>query len=214
MGDVYWGVHLPLASLISRNGVRFAVETGTFFGSGSVHLACLFERVWTIEKNPSLFKMCKSLYGHIDNIEFVNASAARGLEEILHSAPSPMLLFLDAHWFPNPALDESRSGSPILQCELLDEITVIARYQRANQGSIIIVDDADMFLGSLPPIFDDSQFPSISSIINALRDEFGADVVEVIDDVIFACSLENHPILDHYKEIRKNFGQPSYKRVG
>lgn len=210
MGDVYWSVHAPLAALCARSGIDTAIETGTFFGVGTLQLAALFKSVWSIEKNEKLSSSVRSLYSACENVRFLNSPAPDGLRRVLNESEGPYFFFLDAHWFPAASLKLDRDGKK--HCEVVDEIAAIAEYCSASDGSIILIDDADMFLRSLPPVFDDS-FPTIFEIYDALRKQFSADFVDVIDDVIFASSIKNREIFETYLRFKKTSGAPSYKSV-
>lgn len=209
MGDVYWGVHTPLAAAVSNLGVKRAIETGTFYGVGSLTLSAIFECVVSIEREEKLSEFCKEVYRSTP-VEFRCGSSPVVLRNILEEDPSPTFFFLDAHWFPAPVLHESDS---LEQCPVLEEIAVISQFTSARDGSVIVIDDADMFLGSLPQQFIGSQFPSISMLLRILSEKFGAEVVEVIDDVIVAGDLRLGGVLNRYKELKTKYGAPSSKRL-
>jgi hypothetical protein len=210
MGDVYWSVHTPLAALAAKSGIKVAVETGTFFGSGALQLAALFNEVWTVERHEKLSKEMSLLYASVPNLNFVNKQAANGLSDVAQQTSGPYFFFLDAHWFPANALAEEKPENE--HCEILEEIHEIAKHCNAHDGSILVIDDADMFLRSLPPVFDDS-FPSIAKVFDALKTIFGASFVEVVDDVIFASSEDKRKVFEQYSEIRGRVGCPRYKET-
>jgi hypothetical protein len=211
MGDVYWGLHSPLASLAAQQGITQALESGTFFANGALQLAALFDRVWTVEREPSLHEFCRCTYRSVSNIQFLLGESPKIITEVLASEPAPFLFVLDAHWFPVSPLNASLEKT---QCPVVDEIIAISKSRSALNGDVIIIDDADMFLGSLPKPFRNNEFPSITSIISLLRDSFRAECVSVIDDVIVAASASFAASIDAYAEQRNLVGGPNSKRLG
>ena len=183
-GDVYWGVHLPLAAIIRRRGVSLAVGPGTYFGSGALHLAALLDQVWTVERDERLYTFCKNNYASLcPSVNFVLGDSADSLRAIAGSLAQPALFILDAHWFPAPVLGSTGHRS---QCPVMDELAAIADAGGCKEGSVVIVDDADMFLGSLPEPFDRQGFPSVVDVVDYMRSGLGAGYVQVVDDIVVA----------------------------
>jgi predicted O-methyltransferase YrrM len=208
MGDVYWGLHAPLAALIARRSIRVAVETGTFYGIGALQLATLFEQVISIESNERLHAFCSSVYPQT-RIRFIKGDSAHVLKAVAHELEEAALFFLDAHWFPNPQV--AAAIGP--QCPLLAELSALKAANVVRQGSVIMIDDADMFLGSLPSQFKVDEFPSISEILNILQSEIHAEFVDVLDDVIVAGPSWLNDVIVEYKSLKREFGGPSSKRI-
>lgn len=209
MGDVYWGVHAPFATLAAQAGIKRAFETGTYFGTGSLVLGALFENVVSIERETKFHSLCQKLYGHT-NVEFLHGSSPEILGRVLSENGERSFFFLDAHWFPTSHLKKSSKEN---QCPVVDEIIEISKYTNAKEGSVIVIDDADMFLGSLPHTFSTDDFPSISTLISRLYDDFCAYSVDIIDDVIVAYGFEFEASFKEYESLKKEFGGPASKRV-
>nr|WP_321441114.1 hypothetical protein [uncultured Hyphomonas sp.] len=209
MGDVYWGVHAPIAAMAAETGVKRAIETGTFYGLGALSLAAIFDTVITIEREEALYSFCADAYNST-KISFRCGESPSELRRILQEDASASFFFLDAHWFPAPALGGSKASN---QCPILEEIETISEFTSADGGSVIVIDDADMFLGSLPTSFNGANFPGINILIRMLSDQFGADCVEVLDDVIVAGGRDFAAKLSRYKKLKAKFGAPSSKSV-
>lgn len=212
MGDVYWGLHLPLAAAVRRSGITKAIETGSYFGAGALHLGALFENVWTIERNFELYDFCVEQYSELcANIAFVNGDSATELKRIATSVDGPFLYVLDAHWFPTDSLsDDGQLG----QCPVIDELTQIAECGGCSNGSVVIIDDADMFLGSLPAPFRGREFPSIDELLIFLRTDLEAETVRVLDDVIVAGPSWLGESIEDYQRTARAVGGPASKRIG
>lgn len=211
MGDVYWGVHLPLAAAAASLGIEVAVETGTYFGAGAIHLSALFDTVWTIERDLALHQFCVETYSELcPSVEFVHGDSGSTIGGIVAALEQPALYVLDAHWFPAAALS-GEVGLP--QCTLLQELRAIASGLNCGEGSVVIVDDADMFLGSLPLPFRPEDFPSIDEIVCVLQEELGATFVRVVDDVIVGGPSQMRGAMNKYLERSRGVGGPSSKRI-
>lgn len=210
MGDVYWGPHVPLAAIAAEAGISTAIETGTYFAVGSLQLASLFEQVISIESNEKLHRFCEQTYESVDNIEFICADSGSVLKEILLNIDQAAFIFLDAHWFPAKALGDPSSS----HCPLNFELDAMRDSAAFAKGSILVIDDADMFLGSLPvEKFHAVDFPSIAEIILKLKQDMGAQYVDVFDDVIVAGPSWLEDRIKNYMDLRSKVGLPSAKKI-
>lgn len=185
MGDVFSGLHSPIAAcLIRSQEIKLAFETGTHFGFGALQLAAMVDEVWTVDFDPGLFEFCTDTYGAIPNIKFLQGESGHILRESAKAFTEPTLFVLDAHWFPMSPRAEHR---PSNLCPVLDELQVIAEYYTdILGGSAVIVDDAQMFLGAVKAPLVRNAIPSITEVIDKLNASF--DRVIVTDDVIVGCS--------------------------
>jgi hypothetical protein len=209
MGDVYWGVHLPLAAGVRAMGVRKSIETGTYFGAGALQLAALFDEVISIDASASVIEYCRDVYGPlVPVVRFLHGDSGTLLAELLHDAPEPTLIVLDAHWFPGASADLST----ITQCPLAGELAAIRGARIAAAGSVVFVDDADMLLRSLPAPFHDEEFPTIISVVDELRSS-GFQYVSVCDDVILAGPPGLGEVERRYLAARRHLGKPGCKTV-
>lgn len=206
MGDVYWGLHIPLANRLGRClRLNAAVETGTYFAGGSIQLATFFKKVWTIENDPELFDFVSSEYESIAHLHFLQGASPEILNMLLPTIDEPALFVLDAHWFPGagPSPTEGRT-----QCPLMDELNAIEAKFRHLSRSAIMIDDADMFLDALGRRFRESDFPPLLSVINKLKNIFQNGVVEIIDDVIVAGPIDISETIHSYRKIKHQIGTP------
>ncbi|MEY9607050.1 hypothetical protein ABIF74_011803 [Bradyrhizobium japonicum] len=211
MGDVYWGLHAPLAACAARLGIRSAIESGSFYGLGALQLASLFSRVWSIERSQALHGHCQAHYSDIKNLTFLLGDSPDEIVRISNMLEEPIFFFLDAHWFPSTALSDLVRSS---DCPLLSELEAIHQSAALHRGSVIVIDDADMFIGSLDPSqFRVSDFPSIAVILSVLKEKMGAEYVDVFDDVIIAGPKSFVPLVENYLRLRASCGAPSFKQL-
>jgi GT2 family glycosyltransferase len=152
-------------------------ETGTFHGD-TVELARPhFPRLISIELSESLHAEATKRFQSWDSIEIRHGSSARILNELRGElSAKSVFYYLDAHWCV--AVDTAGQAS---QCPLLDELAAI---RVLNEESVVLIDDARLFLA--PPAYphEVSQWPGLDEIIRSLRALSDAHRIAVVNDVI------------------------------
>lgn len=103
------------------------------------------------------------------------ADAISELRSLL--AGENVIYWLDAHWCATPD-GEATEG---IQCELLEEIAGIGQL---SASSVVLIDDARLFLSPPPPPHDSQQWPTFQQVLNALTKASSTHEVAVINDVI------------------------------
>lgn len=148
------------------------VETGTAGGE-------------SIRKMAPLFRECHSveiIAGRVDaetpfpdNVKLYTASSPEFLRSLVFNKTEYVFFWLDAHWS-----EPFESNPDIEECPILDEIQAIKHHKK----SIIMIDDARLFLA--PPKWpcDYTRWPSFSAVYNTLLGCFPSHFVTVIDDYI------------------------------
>jgi len=96
------------------------IETGTYHGITTEWLSSNFEKVYTVECNSSFYDESKKRISGLENISHFLMDSPLFLARILPTIDaSKTIVFLDAHWYTNPVLQElaaiKKSGKkPIL----------------------------------------------------------------------------------------------------
>jgi hypothetical protein len=96
------------------------IETGTYHGTTTKWFSDNFDTVHTVEVKPEHYEIAFEKIGSIPNIKMNLKDSPVFLEEVLESIEEDKtIIFLDAHWYTNPVLDEldaiKKSGKkPIL----------------------------------------------------------------------------------------------------
>jgi hypothetical protein len=87
--------------------INVAIETGTYHGDTTVWLAENFDRVYTVEYNESYLKVAKENISKYTNINSYLGISTDYLGKFLYeSKDDNIIVFLDAHWYANPVLQE------------------------------------------------------------------------------------------------------------
>jgi hypothetical protein len=178
MGAVNFSLDRQLvASLQSVLALQAFVETGTFKGDTVAALESCFDKIISIELSDSLWENAVErfrTYPHIRILHGDSTEKLRGLHTELQDVGA--LYWLDAHWCAANA-----TAGEFSQCPLLDELLAITKL---NSNSIILIDDARLFLA--PPLapHEISQWPALSQIISGLSALSNEHELMVINDVI------------------------------
>lgn len=178
MGAVNFSLDVQLvASLKKVLPLSVFFETGTFKGDTVDAMLPYFDRLITAELSEPLWKEVVDRFAGEKKVELYLGNSPDVIAKFRSElADSSVLYWLDAHW----CVADDTSGE-LSQCPLLEEIRAI---EQLNETSLIIIDDARLFLASPPEPHEISQWPSIDSIITALRQISAQHELTVINDVI------------------------------
>lgn len=153
------------------------VETGTFQGDGVAIAAPHFDRIVTIEYSEGLWREATERFRDMPKVAVHHGDSSEVLRRIvpgLHGVG--VLYWLDAHW----CVAESTAGRHS-QCPLLKELEAIGRLEDA---SVVLIDDARLFLAPPPEPHDVTQWPAFREIVKALGRLSGTHELMVLNDVI------------------------------
>lgn len=107
-------------------GIKQLIETGTNVGSTALALSELGLPLTTIERIKRLYERALVQLGHIDLVSVIHGKSQEVLPRVLCSTPTPVLLYLDAHWG--------------ISWPLRDELIAIGQTGR-HSDSVIVVHD-------------------------------------------------------------------------
>lgn len=178
MGAVTFSLDVELVTLLKTSlPLDVLVETGTFKGDTVAELETSFEKVISIELSEKLCTEAKKRFVGFNHVRVIQGNSAVELFELkdeLHNIG--VLYWLDAHWCV--ATD---TAGELSQCPLLEELQAIGRL---NSDSVLLIDDARLFLA--PPLapHEISQWPSFHQIVSSLLFMSSEHEVMVINDVI------------------------------
>lgn len=161
------------------------VETGTAGGNSIKEAAKYFEECYTIELNgnrpvyDTSLENVKWLSGNSIDIlpvlisELVNYKADNKIEGYRYC-----VFWLDSHFDGDKPID-----SPYKDCYLIEELDIISDYA---QDSIIIIDDARLFMGHPPHPNNFNEWPTISEIFDKFKEKFEFHFTTIVDDYIIS----------------------------
>lgn len=178
MGDVTFSLDVHLVECLKEAlPLSVFMETGTFKGDTIIKVEPFFERIITIEFSDSLWKAAAARFENTGNIDVLYGNSPDVLASVLPTLAGASILFwLDAHWCVADNTAGDKSQSP-----LLEEILAI---NSLGDTSVVLIDDARLFLAPPPEPHDITQWPTFDQILDALRSLSKQHEVMVINDVI------------------------------
>ena len=194
MGAVNFSLDVQLVSAFKKAlSLPIFFETGTFKGDTVNALLPYFDRLITAELSEPLWEEAANRFAGKKKVELYLGSSPDIIAKLTPALKnSSVLYWLDAHW----CVADNTSGEKS-QCPLLEEILAIGQL---NDQSIILIDDARLFLASPPEPHETSHWPSFDSIISALRQSNSQHELSVVNDVIiFAPKLAHDSVIGYAK---------------
>ena len=153
------------------------VETGTFEGESIDQIGDLFDILYTTELSSEYYLKATHRFQNNPSVKIYNDSSDQFLQNLSALLKDKSVLYwLDAHWCvaTNTAGEQS-------QCPLLEELKAIASL---NAESLILIDDARLFLCTPPTPHQVTQWPSFNDVLKELFALSSSHEVMVLNDVI------------------------------
>ncbi len=191
MGAIHFSVDLDFVRALQRAlPMRYFVETGTYRGDTAAAMAAHFEEVITIELAAPLQAAAAVRLAPWGNVTSRLGSSPAILRELApRLARESVLYWLDAHWCGSDAAGRD------FECPLEAELEAIGTL---NEHSIVLIDDARMFLSPPPPPHDCRYWPQIDTVVARLQALGGPHRLWIINDVIvFAPPAARGAVIDY-----------------
>lgn len=185
-----------IIALKSTLPLKTLVETGTFKGDTVNELMPYFERIISIELSYTLWKEAAKRFEGYPKVQIMQGSSDKKLSDLRSELINTGVVYwLDAHWCV-----ASNTAGELSQCPLLDELRAI---DSLNNESIVLIDDARLFLA--PPLapHEISQWPSLHQLIKALFDLSDIHELTVVNDMMIFYPLPAKAAILYYAQ---NFG--------
>lgn len=151
------------------------IETGTYRATTAIWASTLFKKVYTIEAYKPLYDEVISVRKNYPNVSFIFGNSKEKLEEVLFEVKEPVIIWLDAHYSGEGTFGENE------KCPLIKEIELINNF---DYDSIILIDDARVFLSPYSMRFGLEEWPDITTILDILNEVRGRYII-ILEDVIF-----------------------------
>lgn len=120
-----------------QHGTRTFVETGTFHGDMVEAMRKDFDRLYSIELSPELFRRAKLRFAGNPRIEIIHGDSGIELGKLMARIREPTLFWLDGHYSAGETARGDRD-TPILA-----ELSHI--FGSAGARHVVIIDDARCF---------------------------------------------------------------------
>jgi len=178
MGAVSFSISRDLVEAAAKElPFEAFVETGTFEGDAVAAVADLFPEIHSVELSTVHFEKARARFDGMANVRLAQGGSVEFLRAMAPGLRDRSVLFyLDAHW----CAAEGSAGEKS-QCPLLDEIRAIGTL---GERSLILIDDARLFLATPPEPHEVSNWPPFDAVDRALRALSGKHELMVVNDVI------------------------------
>lgn len=178
MGAISFSLDVRMVEHLKKNlNLSTFVETGTFQGDTVCSLLNHFDRIYTIELSDSLYQLAQLRFQGEAKVSVIHGNSAHELQALHRILEKESVLYwLDAHW----CVSANTAGQQS-QCPLLEELEAL---RGLNNQSVVIIDDARLFLA--PPCLPHaaSQWPDIFSVVNSLQSIGDSHKLMVVNDCI------------------------------
>lgn len=192
MGAVNFSLDMGLAGALMRAlPLEVFVETGTFKGDTVELVKTLFNEIHSIELSPELWaKAAKRFEGH-HHVRVLHGDSPEKLRE-MHAElrDAGVLYWLDAHW-----CIAANTAGELSQCPLLEELKAIGKL---NDKSVLLIDDARLFLAPPPAPHEISNWPRFDQITRTLRQMGPKHQLMIVNDVIMFYPAVANPAVTAY----------------
>ena len=178
MGAVSFSLDKCLVDILqSALSLNVFVETGTFQGDSLASLQDNFKLLHSIELSTQLYQAAAVRFADVDRIRLHQGDSAFVLRQLRENLiEANVLYFLDAHWCV-----ATNTAGELSQCPLLQELQAIGKL---NDKSVILIDDARLFLAPPPRPHEVSHWPTFNQVIQQLLSMNNNHELMIVNDVI------------------------------
>ncbi len=182
MGAITFSCDSHLIAALKRQlSIPVFVETGTFKGDTAVMVSKYFSQLFTIELSRDLFDAACERLHYLSHVQPLHGSSPEVLGRLIpHLHDQSVVYWLDAHWCGGATAGESN------ECPVLEELEAISAL---NPQSVILIDDARLFVAPPPAPHVAASWPRIDAITDALQRLSDCHGLWIINDVIIFAPL-------------------------
>jgi hypothetical protein len=138
--------------------------------------------------NPNLNKK-KTIKLLNEKVNYQSGKSTDCISSILQKKRQSVIFWLDDHWSGGKTSGEEKD------CTLLEEIQVINNWEGE---SIILINNASLFLSTPHKPHQPEHWPTISELINKLNSSSIEKFIVIIHDVIIAIPFHLKPIVEQF----------------
>ena len=192
MGAVTFSIDPELVKTLKQLlPLKYFVETGTFEGETVEQVRLLFEEVHSVELAEDYYSQSVERFRDFSEVHLYQGDSEAVLKSLHPRLNSEAVLYwLDAHW----CVADKTAGYQS-QCPLLQELDAI---ETLNLNSVVLIDDARLFLCPPPQPHEVSQWPSFDAIIKKLSSlSSGHEVMVLNDAILYYPSQIREPVQEY-----------------
>ena len=178
MGAIHFSIDTDLVKFLAGHlPFEVFVETGTYKGDSIERVKPYFNRFYSVELSEDYYNISKNRFANDSLVQIIHGDAVDFLARLMSDIRGKSVLYwLDSHWCDAQATEGKTS-----QCTLLDELKAI---DTLNKDSVVLIDDARLFLSPPGVPHDHSQWPDLKEIISILYEKSSCHELMVLNDII------------------------------
>jgi hypothetical protein len=178
MGAVDFSIDIRLVERLQQAlSLAVFVETGTFEGEAIARVRERFDEIHSIELSGHYYAQAAERFRDDSQVRLHHGDSSQVLALLKPTLENESVLYwLDAHWC---VADESAGEQS--QCPLLDELAAIGRL---NSSSVVLIDDARLFLATPSHPHEASDWPRFHEVIERLFLLSSSHEIMVVNDMI------------------------------
>ncbi len=145
-------------SVLLRNGLRDStwVETGTYLGETTRHLAKWSPLVYSLEPEPSLFAHAVQRFEKTHNVRILKGTSEAVLPALLPTLSGSINFWLDGHYSAGVTF-KGPQDTPVA-----DELNCIAKNLAHFDRVCVLIDDVRLFAGAAR---EDTGYPPLDYLV-------------------------------------------------
>jgi hypothetical protein len=178
MGAVHFSIDTGLIAALKKVlPLEIFVETGTFEGDTIELVRPLFPVIHSVELSEDYYRKVEKRFNDAPSVQLHLGHSAEVLRKIRPEfAGASVLFWLDAHWC---VADKTAGG--MSQCPLIEELDAIGT---VGPQSIVLIDDARLFLCPPPFPHEITQWPRFQKVVESLTGLSNKHEIIVANDTI------------------------------
>jgi hypothetical protein len=178
MGAVDFSIDTKLVECLRQAlPISVFVETGTCDGEAIARVRELFDEIHSVELADGYYALAADRFADDPHVRLYHGDSSDVLGSLRPALEEKGVLYwLDAHWC---VADETAGKHS--QCPILRELEALVRL---NEDSVVLIDDARLFLATPPHPHEASDWPRFQQVLERLRVLGPAHELMVINDVI------------------------------
>ncbi|MEY5046028.1 MAG: hypothetical protein RL713_1253 [Bacteroidota bacterium] len=148
---------------------KIFVETGTYMGDMIDAQLQSFDKLYSIELQPSLYYRAKDRFKNEPKVHLLKGDSGKKLGGLMPKLTSTSLFWLDGHY----SMGLTAKGDK--ECPILEELNAILTLSEFQH--VILIDDARLFTG-------ENDYPTIDQLKTFIEKYSSNLLLEIKDDVI------------------------------
>jgi hypothetical protein len=113
------------------------VETGTYFGDTTNMVSPHFEKIYTIELQPSYAARARDRFKYYSHVTVLEGDSSNVLKELCPKLDKPVFFWLDGHFSGGDTAQGDKD------CPLIEEVSIIN--ELCKQPCVVAIDDVRLF---------------------------------------------------------------------